>query len=183
MVGDLFDPAPELRGVFDVVLEHTCLSGLHPSLRARSRRGIDLTLKPGGLLIGVWFINPDLDPGEEGPPFPFPKPDLTALFADGYEIVDDYVPDVSLHACRPGADARAAASGVITSAANLPPSRNARSISCRHRHSFMARVSEAAKPTGKVSQADCRAIGDRTPPSGRPNRPAMFELTETLPLI
>ncbi len=94
-VGDVFNPAVELRGVFDVVLEHTCMSGLHPSLRASYRQGIDLTLRPGGLLIGVWFINPDLDPGEEGPPFPFSVIALTALFADGYAIVDDYVPDVS----------------------------------------------------------------------------------------
>ena len=98
VVGDLFEPPAELRGAFDVVLEHTCMSGLHPSLRARYRRGIDLTLKPGGLLIGVWFINPDLDPGEEGPPFPFNVPDLTALFAQGYTIEDDYVPDVAFAA-------------------------------------------------------------------------------------
>ena len=52
-------------------------------------------LRPGGLLVGVWFISPHLDPGEEGPPFAFPVPELTALFADGYEIVEDYVPDVS----------------------------------------------------------------------------------------
>jgi SAM-dependent methyltransferase len=95
IVGDLFNPATELRGSFDVVLEHTCLSGLHPSLRASYRRGIDLTLRPGGLLIGVWFINPDLDPGDEGPPFPLSVPDLTALFADGYAIVEDYVPEVA----------------------------------------------------------------------------------------
>ena len=95
VVGDLFSPPAELRGAFDVVLEHTCLSGLHPSLRADYRRGIDLTLKRGGLLIGVWFIEPDLDPGDEGPPFPFSVPDLTALFAQDYEVVEDYVPDVS----------------------------------------------------------------------------------------
>lgn len=95
VAGDLFSPSEELRGAFDVVLEHTCMSGLHPSLRADYRRGIDLTLRRGGLLIGVWFINPDLDPGDEGPPFPFPVPELTALFADEYEIVEDYVPDVS----------------------------------------------------------------------------------------
>jgi hypothetical protein len=71
------------------------MSGLHPSLRADYRRGIDLTLRPGGLLVGVWFIDPQLDPGEEGPPFAFPVAELTALFADGYEIVHDYVPDVS----------------------------------------------------------------------------------------
>ncbi|MDA0347693.1 MAG: methyltransferase domain-containing protein [Verrucomicrobia bacterium] len=95
VAGDLFEPPENLRGIFDVVLEHTCMSGLHPTLRADYRRGIDLTLRPGGLLIGVWFINPDLDPGEEGPPFPFSVTDLTALFADGYEIVEDYEPDTA----------------------------------------------------------------------------------------
>jgi len=102
VVGDLFNPVTELRGAFDVVIEHTCMSGLPPSLRADYRRGIDLTLRPGGLLIGVWFINPDLDPGEEGPPFPFIVSDLTALFADGYDIVEDYVPDVAF----PGREGR-----------------------------------------------------------------------------
>ncbi|MCE9520217.1 MAG: methyltransferase domain-containing protein [Verrucomicrobia bacterium] len=93
--GDFFDPPDEMRGAYDVVLEHTCMSALPPELRADYRRGIDLTLRPGGLLIGVWFINPALDPGYEGPPYPFSVVDLTSLFADGYEIVDDYVPDVA----------------------------------------------------------------------------------------
>src|SRR5277367_165743 len=95
VTGDLFNPPQEMRGAFDLVLEHTCMSGLHPTLRADYRRGIDLTLKRGGLLIGVWFIEPDLEPGYEGPPFPFSVPDLTALFSKGYEIVEDYVPDVA----------------------------------------------------------------------------------------
>lgn len=73
-----------------------------PTLRADYRRGIDLTLRPGGVLIGVWFINPALDPGELGPPFPFSVADLTALFAEGYEIVEDYVPDVAF----PGREGR-----------------------------------------------------------------------------
>lgn len=95
LTGNLFDPPVELRGVFDVVLEHTCMSALPPDLRADYRRGIDLTLRPGGLLIGVWYINPELDPGYEGPPFPFSVDALTALFGNGYEIVDDYIPDVA----------------------------------------------------------------------------------------
>lgn len=95
VTGDLFNPPAEMRGAFDLVLEHTCMSGLPPALREDYRRGIDLTLQRGGLLIGVWFINPDLDPGEEGPPFPFTVVDLTALFAEGYEIAEDYVPDVA----------------------------------------------------------------------------------------
>ena len=95
VLGNLFDPPAEMRGAFDVVLEHTCMSALPPQLRGEYRRGIDLTLKCGGLLIGVWYINPDLDPGEEGPPYPFSVADLTALFAEGYEIVEDYVPEVA----------------------------------------------------------------------------------------
>jgi hypothetical protein len=95
VLGSLFDPPPEMRGAFDVVLEHTCMSALPPKVRADYRRGIDLTLRRGGWLIGVWYINPDLDPGEEGPPYPFSVADLTALFADGYEIVEDYVPKVA----------------------------------------------------------------------------------------
>jgi SAM-dependent methyltransferase len=95
VVGDLFNPPDAMHDAFDMVLEHTCMSGLHPRLRADYRRGIDLTLRRGGLLIGVWYINPDLDPGEEGPPYPFHVPDLTALFADGYEVVEDYVPELA----------------------------------------------------------------------------------------
>jgi hypothetical protein len=147
VTGSLFDPPQDFYSAFDVVLEHTCLCALPPSLRPKYRQGIDLTLRRGGLLIGVWYINPNLGPGEEGPPYPFsvqpsshtsrllPSPlggsrvretpssytakgsgeglrshlsrndsllsanafvlDLTTLFADGYEIVDDYIPDVA----------------------------------------------------------------------------------------
>jgi SAM-dependent methyltransferase len=102
VTGDLFAPPANLRDAFDLVLEHTCLSALPTTMRADYRRGIDLTLRPGGLLIGIWFINPDLDPGEEGPPYPLSVADLTALFAEGYEIVDDHVPDVAF----PGREGR-----------------------------------------------------------------------------
>jgi len=95
VTGSLFDPPEEMRGAYDVVLEHTCMSALPSSMRADYRRGIDLTLRRGGLLIGVWFIDPALGPGEEGPPYPFSVAELTTLFAVGYEIVDDYVPDVA----------------------------------------------------------------------------------------
>ncbi len=95
VTGSLFEPPDAMLSAYDVVLEHTCMSALHPTLRADYRRGIDLTLRPGGLLIGVWFINPDLEPGEEGPPYPFSVADLTALFADSYEIVHDYLPEAA----------------------------------------------------------------------------------------
>lgn len=95
LIGDFLNPPAELRGAFDIVLEHTCLSALPPPVRADYRRAIDLTLRKGGLLLGVWFINPALDPGEEGPPFGISVPELTALFEEGYEIAADYVPKVA----------------------------------------------------------------------------------------
>ena len=61
----------------------------------RDLKSILFLTRRGGWLIRVWFINPDLDPGEEGPPFPLSVPDLTVLFADGYEVVQDNEPDVA----------------------------------------------------------------------------------------
>ena len=95
VVGDLFDLPADLHGKFDLVLEHTCMSALPPELRVEYRRGIDRALRPGGLLIGIWYINPDLAPEEQGPPFPLSLEDLTELFKVGYEIRDDYVPNVA----------------------------------------------------------------------------------------
>jgi hypothetical protein len=102
VTGDLFDPPEAMRDAFDVVLEHTCMSALPPAIRGDYRRGIDLTLRRGGLLVGVWYINPALDPGEVGPPLPFSEAALTELFADHYEIEEDYVPDVAF----PGRESR-----------------------------------------------------------------------------
>ena len=94
-IGSFFDPPNEFRDAFDVVLEHTLLCALPLEMRGEYRRAVDATLRRGGLLIGVWFINPALDPGEEGPPFGISVPELTALFERGYEVVDDYVPKVA----------------------------------------------------------------------------------------
>lgn len=95
VVGDLFDLPAQWRGAFDVVVEHTCLSGMPPALRPSYANGVRAALKPGGIVCGVWYINPDLDPGETGPPFPLPLPELDALFGAEFEIVADYIPDNS----------------------------------------------------------------------------------------
>jgi methyl halide transferase len=45
VAGDCFDLPEKMRGAHDVVLEHTCISALPPTLRADYRAGIDLPLR------------------------------------------------------------------------------------------------------------------------------------------
>lgn len=84
---------PEWGGTFDFVFEHTCLCALPPLLRADYARAVHALLKPGGLLVGVWFIQPEMDPGEDGPPFGIPVEELDALFpASQWRVEEDFVP-------------------------------------------------------------------------------------------
>lgn len=89
--GDLF----AFTGQFDAVVEHTCLCALQPELRAQYREAVASLLKPGGLLVGVFYINPDLDPGETGPPFGISPDELTALFAPNFDTIESYTPQTA----------------------------------------------------------------------------------------
>ena len=94
VLGDLFATPAEWSGCFDLVFEHTCLCALPPEWRLRYEKAVHSLLRPGGLLVGVWFISPEMDPGESGPPFALPVPELDDLFAQPrWSSVEDYVPD------------------------------------------------------------------------------------------
>lgn len=80
------------QGCYDIIVEHTCLSALPPEMRPAYRDTMARLLRPGGLLVGVWFVNPQLDPGETGPPFGISPEELEALFAADFEIVESRVP-------------------------------------------------------------------------------------------
>ena len=99
---DLFSLPPDLRHRFDVVIEHTCLSGMPPELRQSYVQGVLNLLKPEGLVAGVWFIDPELDPGHVGPPFPLPVETLDTLFSGDFAILEDYVPGAAF----PGREGR-----------------------------------------------------------------------------
>ena len=88
VLGDLF----ELRDSFDAIVEHTCLCALPPEWRVRYRDAVASLLKPGGLLIGIWFVNPEMDPGETGPPFGISPDELSALFAPRFDAIENYTP-------------------------------------------------------------------------------------------
>jgi SAM-dependent methyltransferase len=91
VLGDLF----ELKGEFDAVVEHTCLCALPPEWREKYREAVASLLKPCGRLIGVFFINPEMDPGESGPPFGISEAELKALMAPQFELIESYVPETA----------------------------------------------------------------------------------------
>jgi len=85
---DLF----EFQGQYDAIVEHTCLCALPPEWRTKYREAVASLLKPGGLLVGVFFINPEMDPGESGPPFGISPEELAALFAPRFQVLESEVP-------------------------------------------------------------------------------------------
>lgn len=86
---DLF----EYSGEYDAIVEHTCLCALPPEWRTKYRDAVAGLLKPGGLLIGVFFINPEMDPGETGPPFGITQDELSTLFAPRFEVLESFIPN------------------------------------------------------------------------------------------
>jgi SAM-dependent methyltransferase len=98
LCADLFD----FRGQYDAIVEHTCLCALPPEWRTKYRDAVASLLKPGGMLVGVFFIHPEMDPGETGPPFGISMDDLTTLFTPRFQVVESHVPD----AAYPGREGR-----------------------------------------------------------------------------
>lgn len=93
---DLLALPADMLGAFDAVWEHTCLCALPPEMRKHYIQSVVSTLKPGGIVTGIFYINPDLDPGETGPPFPITVEELIALWnVAGFEPVEQWVPDVA----------------------------------------------------------------------------------------
>jgi SAM-dependent methyltransferase len=93
---NLFDLPADMRGAFDMVWEHTCLCALEPGIRQQYLAGIRSALKPDGQVAGVFYLTPDLDPGETGPPFGITIPELRALWEDaGFEVVSHWTPERS----------------------------------------------------------------------------------------
>jgi len=93
--GDLFDLPQTWNGRFDHVVEHTCFCAIPPAMREAYCAAVHRVLRPEGTLIGVWFINPELDPGHEGPPFPSATEELDQIFGQHFDLVTDYIPDTA----------------------------------------------------------------------------------------
>lgn len=66
--GDFFDPAWVREKRYDVIWEHTCFCAIMPGERDAYVDAAHRLLKPGGLLLGVFFAFAE-EPDLEGPPF------------------------------------------------------------------------------------------------------------------
>ena len=95
--GDWFALAVEWQGAFDWVWEHTCFCAIDPSLREAYVDAAFLALKPGGSLLGVFYLDPyddDHVPGE-GPPHGVGEDELVTYFtSDGrFSVEQRWIPE------------------------------------------------------------------------------------------
>lgn len=96
LAGDLFELGAEHRGAYDWVWEHTCFCAIDPSLRDRYVESVHAALKPGGSLLGVFYLDPydeDHRPGG-GPPHGCRLDELEERFAGTghFRLVESRVP-------------------------------------------------------------------------------------------
>lgn len=91
---DLFALPESFVGVFDMVWEHTCFCAISPADRAAYVRAMWHSLKPGGCVLGVFFTNPEMEPGEEGPPFKASRDEIREIFGELFSLEWEWIPDV-----------------------------------------------------------------------------------------
>lgn len=71
-------------GKYEVVWEHTCFCAIPVERRPDYARAASEALPQGGLLIGIFFLNPDVAP-EDGPPFGTDFDELERVFGQDFD--------------------------------------------------------------------------------------------------
>jgi SAM-dependent methyltransferase len=74
---DIFDLGRERPGAFDLVVEHTCFCAIDPSRRPEYVRVAAAILRPGGRLLGLFYLRPA---NPTGPPWPAEREEIERLF-------------------------------------------------------------------------------------------------------
>ena len=91
VLGDFLLPDEKHRGVFDWVVEHTCLCAIEPKDREGYVQSLKRALKPGGQFLAVFFREVTNDAGE-GPPHPISAKEIDRLFGKGFEFLESFTP-------------------------------------------------------------------------------------------
>jgi len=92
---DIFTLAPEYANTYDFIIEQTCFCAINPARRSEYETVVNQLLKPGGLLIGLWFPL-DKSKGDGGPPWGTTIEEVKSIFKDGWKIEKEDFPDLSI---------------------------------------------------------------------------------------
>jgi methyl halide transferase len=87
--GDLFALPEEWTGRFDWVVEHTCFCAIPPERRPDYVTAISRVLKPGGILLAVFFLDPGVG---EGPPHGATREEIASLFDPHLRLEREWKP-------------------------------------------------------------------------------------------
>jgi SAM-dependent methyltransferase len=80
-------------GEFDALWEHTCFCAIPPGRRADYAAAAAALVRPGGHLVGVFFLDP-WDPGEvpDPPPFGADAEEIVGHLAPDFEFLEGWAP-------------------------------------------------------------------------------------------
>ncbi len=81
---------PSLHNQFDYVFEHTLFCAIEPRDRRRYVRSTATALKPHGLLVAIFYLDPDHD---DPPPWGVTKEEIEDLFAAEFKLLKSWVPE------------------------------------------------------------------------------------------
>jgi SAM-dependent methyltransferase len=88
-VADLFALGPEWRGAFDWVVEHTCFCAIDPAMRPAYVQAVAESLKPGGRLLAIFYLNPAAD---HQPPYGVTVAELDRFFTPPFSLIREWTP-------------------------------------------------------------------------------------------
>lgn len=92
-VGNFLDAEWGKGRRFSALWEHTCFCAISPVDRPRYAEAAARLIVPGGMLVGLFFLNP-YDEGDDrtGPPHESTVEGIEETFGQWFERVDDWVP-------------------------------------------------------------------------------------------
>jgi methyl halide transferase len=80
---DIFTLPGEHAGAFDSVLEYTCFCAIDPSRRREYVEVVSGLLRPGGLLVALFY---PFEVRDDSPPFPVTEPEIRSIFGTDFKV-------------------------------------------------------------------------------------------------
>ena len=92
---NIFSLTPDHNNKFDYIIEQTCFCAIDPGNRKKYHNLVYNLLKPGGLIIGLWYPL-DKALSEGGPAFGVSEKEIKTLFNQGWELIEEKFPKKSI---------------------------------------------------------------------------------------